>query len=60
MREENERARLDKAKQDGKDENKINTILKLQNKGKSAQEISDLLDISIEEVVQILESRSNK
>jgi orotate phosphoribosyltransferase-like protein len=60
MREENERARLDKAKQDGKDENKINTILKLQNKGKSAQEISDLLDISIEEVVQILESHSNK
>jgi predicted transposase/invertase (TIGR01784 family) len=43
-----------------KEEEKINTILKLYKKGKSAEEISDLLDISIEEVKDIIESQSNK
>ena len=60
MREEDERARLDKAKQDGKEENEINTILKLQAKGKTTEEISDLLDVSIEIVRQVIESQSNK
>jgi len=60
MREEDERARLDKAKQDGKDESKINTVLKLYNKGKSIEEISDLLDFSIVEVTQIIKNQSDK
>ena len=59
MREEDDRARLDKAKEDGKEENKINTILKLHNKKKSVEEISDLLDVSIEEVLHVIESQLN-
>lgn len=43
-----------------KEEEKINTILKLYKKGKSAEEISDLLDIPIEEVKEIIESQGNK
>ena len=59
MREEDDRARLDKAKEDGKEEHKINTILKLHHKNKSAEEISDLLDVSIKEIFQVIESQSN-
>ncbi|MDX2245873.1 MAG: Rpn family recombination-promoting nuclease/putative transposase [Bacteroidia bacterium] len=57
MREEDERARLDKAKQDGKEENEINTILKLKAKGKTVEEISDLLDIAIETVWQVINNQ---
>jgi predicted transposase YdaD len=55
MREEDERARLDKAKQDGKAEHETDTILKLSSKGKTATEIADLLDLSIEVVRQVVE-----
>lgn len=55
MREEDERARLDKAKQDGKTEHETHTILKLRAKGKTAEEIADLLDLSIEVVLQVIE-----
>ncbi len=44
----------------GKKEGKINTILKLYKKGKSAEEIADLLDFSIKEVSQIIENHINK
>ena len=58
MREEDERSRLDKAEQKGKEEGIIETqketVLKPYNKGKSAQEISDFLEISIERVQQII------
>ncbi len=60
MREEDERARLDKARQDGQDESKVNTVLKLYNKGKSTEEISNLLDLSIAEVRQIIENKPEK
>jgi predicted transposase/invertase (TIGR01784 family) len=68
MREEDERARLDKAKdegkeegrEEGKEENKIQTVLKLHGKAKSIAEIADLLDISGDEVMQIIENRLRK
>jgi predicted transposase/invertase (TIGR01784 family) len=43
-----------------KEEEKINTITKLHKKGKSAAEISDLLDIPLAEVVEIIGSQSSK
>ena len=39
-----------------KEEEQINTVLKLNKKGKSAEEISDLLDIPLKEVMEIIES----
>jgi predicted transposase/invertase (TIGR01784 family) len=60
MREEDERARLDKAKEEGKEENKINTVLKLHGKAKSIKEIADLLDISEDEVLRTIENQLNK
>jgi predicted transposase/invertase (TIGR01784 family) len=60
MREEDERARLDKAKEEGKEENKNDTVLKLHGKAKSISEIADLLDISEDEVLQIIKNQSNK
>jgi predicted transposase/invertase (TIGR01784 family) len=60
MREEDERARLDKAREEGKKENKIDTVLKLHGKAKSISDIADLLDISEDEVLQIIENQSNK
>ena len=41
-------------------EERVNTVIKLHKKGKSNQEISDLLDLSIEEVVQIIDNHNNK
>jgi hypothetical protein len=43
-----------------KAEEKINTVIKLHKKGKSAEEISDLLDIPLTEVVEILDNHSNR
>jgi hypothetical protein len=43
-----------------KEEEKINTVIKLHKKGKSAEEISDLLDIPLTEVVEILDNPSNR
>lgn len=43
-----------------KEEEKINTVIKLHKKGKSAEEISDLLDIPLTEVVEILDNHSNR
>lgn len=43
-----------------KEEEKINMIIKLHKKGKSAEEISDLLDIPIQEVEEIVANQSSK
>lgn len=52
--------RLDKAKEEGREENQIQTVLKLHGKAKSIAEIVDLLDISGDEVMQIVENRLQK
>jgi len=44
----------------GKEEERIETVLRLHNKGKSSEEIADLLDFSIEEVSQIIGNHINK
>ncbi|MBK9016774.1 MAG: Rpn family recombination-promoting nuclease/putative transposase [Saprospiraceae bacterium] len=59
MREQDERGKLVHAEKKGEEINKIKTILKLLNKGKSPEEISDLLDITIDEIREIIESQSN-
>jgi predicted transposase/invertase (TIGR01784 family) len=41
-------------------EERINTVMKLHNKGKSNPEIADLLDLEVEEVAQIIENQKNK
>ena len=43
-----------------KEEEKINIITKLHKKGKSAEEISDLLDILLSEVLEIIDGQSHK
>ena len=46
--------------QKAKEEERIETILKLHKKRKSAEEISDLLDIPLEEVREVIEKASIK
>ena len=41
-------------------EERINTIMKLHNKGKSNSEIADLLDLALDEVAQIIENQRNR
>jgi predicted transposase/invertase (TIGR01784 family) len=60
MREQDERGKLMQAEKNGEEINKIKTILKLHNKGKSPEEISDLLDITIDEFRGVIESQSNE
>lgn len=43
-----------------KDEKEVEIILKLYKKGKSALEISDLLDIAVSDIPQILQTHSQK
>jgi DNA-directed RNA polymerase specialized sigma24 family protein len=43
-----------KAKEEGKDEKEAETVVKLHLKGKSDEEIADLLDISVERVKEII------
>jgi predicted transposase/invertase (TIGR01784 family) len=59
MREEDERSRLDKAEQKGKDEKEKETVIKPYNNGKSSKEISEFLDIPIERVQQIIDEYEN-
>ena len=59
MREEDERARLDKAEQKGEENKEIETIIKLHRKGKKIEEISDLLDINTDRVSQIIDEYAN-
>jgi predicted transposase/invertase (TIGR01784 family) len=56
MREEDERARLDKAKKDGKFE----LVVELYNDGMPIEKIAKLSKLAIEEVQQIVENRPNK
>jgi predicted transposase YdaD len=44
----------------GKEEERVDTVSRLHKKGKSTEEIADLLDFSIEEVSQIIENHRNK
>jgi predicted transposase/invertase (TIGR01784 family) len=60
MREEDERARLDKAKQDGKEEGKEEIILEMYDDGLPVERITKILKISVERVQQIIESQSSK
>lgn len=80
MREEDARARLDKAEQQaeqkglekgmergmekglekGEERKEKNIILKLHSKGKSNEEIANLLDITMEEVNQVIEHKKDK
>lgn len=55
MREEDERARLDKAKDEGKDEKEIEMIIKPYKNGKTVEQISGFLDISLDRVIEIIE-----
>ena len=56
MREEDERARLDKAEMKGEEKKEASMVLKLYAKGKTEEEISDLLDLDIQSVRQIIEN----
>lgn len=60
MREEDERARLDKAKQDGKEEGKEEIILEMYDDGLPVERIAKILKISVERFQQIIESQSSK
>ena len=42
-----------------KEEEQLKTILKLHSKGKSVEEISDLLDLTLQEVKAVIESLKN-
>ena len=44
----------------GKEEERIETVLRLHNKSKTTEEIADLLDFPIEEVSQIIENHRDK
>jgi predicted transposase/invertase (TIGR01784 family) len=41
-------------------EERINTVMKLHNKGKTNSEIADLLDLEVDEVAQIIEDQTKK
>ena len=60
MREEDERARLDKAEQNGENKKEINIVLKLSAKGKTTEDIAELLDIPIKIVSQIIGNQLNQ
>jgi len=60
MREEDERARLDKAKQDGKEEGKEEIILEMYDDGLPVERIAKILKTSVERVQQIIEGQSSK
>lgn len=60
MREQDERGKIEKAEKKGEEKNEIKTIMKLYNKHKTPEDISDLLDISIEEVNAIILKELNK
>jgi len=60
MREEDERARLDKAKQDGKEEEKEEIVLEMYADELPVERIAKILKISVERVRQVIENHSNK
>ncbi|MEZ4961266.1 MAG: Rpn family recombination-promoting nuclease/putative transposase [Saprospiraceae bacterium] len=60
MREQDERGKLVQAEKKGEEINKVKTVLKLHSKGKSPEEISDLLDIEIDEVIEIIKNQANE
>jgi predicted transposase/invertase (TIGR01784 family) len=44
----------EKAREEGKEEKEEETVIKLHNKGKTAAEIADLLDVALEKVLRII------
>jgi predicted transposase/invertase (TIGR01784 family) len=60
MREEDDRARLDKAKQDGKEEGKEEIILEMYHDELPVERIAKILKIAVERVQQIIDSHLNK
>jgi predicted transposase/invertase (TIGR01784 family) len=54
MREQDQRGEIEKAREQGESKKEVETVLKLYKKGKSAQEISDLLDMSMEDIQGII------
>ncbi len=60
MREEDERARLDKAKQDGKEESQEEAVLGFFENGVSIELIAKSMKISEDRIRQIIENQTNK
>jgi len=60
MREQDERGKIELAEKSGRGDEQIDIVIRLYTKNKSAEDISDLLDISIDQVVQIIENHKNK
>lgn len=58
MREEDERARLDKAKNDGKEEGKEEIVLEMHDDGLPVERIAKIVKMSIERIQQIIENQS--
>jgi predicted transposase/invertase (TIGR01784 family) len=59
MREQDERGRITKAEQNAKDEGKAEIIIKMHTKGISANQISDLTDITLDTVKDIIERHAS-
>jgi predicted transposase/invertase (TIGR01784 family) len=59
MREEDERARLDKAEQKGKQEGKVEIILEMYGDGFPVDKIAKLVKMTTQEVEQIIENQPN-
>ena len=60
MREEDERARLDKAEQKGEEKKEIEAVIGLHQNGVFISVIAKSLNISDDRVQQIIEKMSNK
>jgi predicted transposase/invertase (TIGR01784 family) len=60
MREEDERARLDKAEQKGKQEGKVEIILEMYGDGFPVDKIAKLVKMTVQEVDQVVENQTKK
>jgi predicted transposase/invertase (TIGR01784 family) len=60
MREEDERARLDKAEQKGKQEGKVEIVLEMYGDGFPVDKIARLVKMTVPEVEQVIVNQSNK
>ncbi|NJK84556.1 MAG: Rpn family recombination-promoting nuclease/putative transposase [Saprospiraceae bacterium] len=60
MREEDERARLDKAEQKGKQEGKVEIILEMYDDGFPVDKIAKLVKMTVQEVEQVVENQTKK
>jgi len=51
---------IKKAKEEAKEEKEIEFVLRLHEKGINPPEISDLMDLKLEKILQIIKNQSNK